>query len=232
LASIQDQLTPKDYLELQNASIFQTQSKDGKFRAEELYFPNEKLQSLGLPIILWKHYLRPQSEIGSFFLKIGLKESVNLTQVLDRVQKSKERSERIKLLQYLGENSSLYSQQLRTKYWTVEYIVCQTKDELKPPCAVYADPKAAVMGFDVIDTSLANYIETFGIRMNPTGPQLLERMALSRPTMETAREVFEYLTERISEFNERQSQRTLNELEFIPTNSKFTKPNLAYFNAS
>lgn len=46
-----------------NASIHHSQEK---YAARELYFPDDNLKDLDFPIIGWKGYLQPNSEIGLF----------------------------------------------------------------------------------------------------------------------------------------------------------------------
>ncbi|OLY82783.1 hypothetical protein AYI68_g3090, partial [Smittium mucronatum] len=100
LTSVSDTLTDAEYNKLKSASIFPAQemqmdqntsnpgdisSKRKIYRANELYFPSEKITNLGLPVLKWnKHGLFnfPSSPEGIFLAKLGMQTCPNILELV------------------------------------------------------------------------------------------------------------------------------------------------------
>ncbi|OLY78839.1 hypothetical protein AYI68_g7102 [Smittium mucronatum] len=137
LTSVSDTLTDAEYNKLKSASIFPAQemqmdqntsnpgdisSKRKIYRANELYFPSEKITNLGLPVLKWnKHGLFnfPSSPEGIFLAKLGMQICPNILELVTIASKQpintkissdinfsidSDASLRTKALEYLLEN--------------------------------------------------------------------------------------------------------------------------------
>ncbi|KAI8803502.1 hypothetical protein BJ742DRAFT_828538 [Cladochytrium replicatum] len=171
-----------------------------RYKASELYPPDELFRSIGLPIIDWKVRWRPTSEEAKFLMKIGLNAFVPLESLLDIIAKAPSPAQRMKTINYLVDN-------LRTTYiksyrpGSVNQAFLPTTDgSLAKPSECFSTPGCAILGFKILVPDLKEVGEKLGVASNPPPRALVSALLSSPPTLSNAKEIFEYLASRQSDF--------------------------------
>ncbi|KAK9702383.1 hypothetical protein K7432_011269 [Basidiobolus ranarum] len=254
LTSVQDTLTPQEIQRLKATSILpkegSSKSPPGttvqdngndtatttptpiqRYPASALYAPNERLASLGLPIIEWKGRWRPTSDEAKFLHILGLMTHPPLATILALAAPPTEKAIRTKALHYLIENfKSIYVSKYSPGQITVPFLPT-TQGTMETPSGCFSNPLNSVMNFPVLHGDLTAQADLLGVREYPYPAQLLKRLETDPPkTKEKGKAVFEYLARFQADFSHSHWS-TLRNLEFIPLddNGKLADPRSCYF---
>ncbi|KAI8616956.1 hypothetical protein BC830DRAFT_1115804 [Chytriomyces sp. MP71] len=228
LASVQDKLTSQEIARLRMTKVFTREGVEGepvdgvkkeRYKAGDLFAPEEKVRALGLPVLDWpgKVKWRATSDEAKFMFHLGLKTFVPWEELVELTAKSDTPERRFKFLEYFIENWKLaYATSYNSA--TVRYAFLpsnESKDKLYRPREMFGHPGVAVVGFPFLHTTLQPHAEKFGVREHPNGAALINFLKNTPPTQETAVAVFSYLAGRQQEFGA-QDWAVLRGLKFIP----------------
>ncbi|KAI8829064.1 hypothetical protein BJ741DRAFT_538973 [Chytriomyces cf. hyalinus JEL632] len=236
LTSVQDKLTSAEIARLKLTSVFTKESpitasasedssvanaeaKKQRYKASDLFAPNDAIRSLNLPIIDWpgKVKWRSTSDEAKFMMRLGLKVTIPWEELIERAAKSETAELRFKFLDYFIEN---WKTSYATSYdpMAVRFAFLPSEnapEQLFRPRELYAHPGVAVIGFSFLHKTLQSHAEKFGVREHPNSPTLINVLKTQPPNLENAVAVFSYLAGRQQEFSA-QDWNIVRSLKFIP----------------
>ncbi|KAA1478156.1 hypothetical protein DENSPDRAFT_659742 [Dentipellis sp. KUC8613] len=236
---------PKEVPAEEKAAAAQTKRKVSRFTASALYEPLDIFRELQLPVIDWglENKWKPSSDEAKFLYSLGLLRSPPLRTILELAARE-DAALRAKALKYFLDNfTTKYSLYDPHDFKDLAYIpaVNGSAKLMAKPTEVYANPEWALFDFAIINPNLqADALTKLKISQHPPAAQLISLLEKSPPSNEAiAKQWFEVLASRISDFSPSQLQR-LAVLPFVPTKSSASKgsavtrlsPNQCYFTGS
>ncbi|KXS11237.1 hypothetical protein M427DRAFT_115056 [Gonapodya prolifera JEL478] len=208
LASVQSKLNEEELRKLRTTSMFPKEGTPSdsttRYRADQLYFPEDALRSIDMPLLAWnKGRLRQNSEEGKLLSLFGLNKTVPLDKLLSDAAATKNSALRVRLLNYFLENHrAVYSNVYQPANISHKFLPIQGSDLLASPYEVFADPQSAVMGFSVLAEDLRPASDKFGVRLRPPVTECVRRLRTNPPRDTTeAENIFSWLSNRIGEFS-------------------------------
>ncbi|KAJ3134361.1 hypothetical protein HK100_003665 [Physocladia obscura] len=246
LTSVQDKLTGPEIGRLKMTNVFtkeelslgvlEAEKKDGavastvkkqRFKAGDLYAPNDAIRALGLPILDWpgKVKWRSTSDEAKFMSKLGLKTIIPWEELVENAAKCETNELRFKFLEYFIDNwKTVYAQTYSPTAVKHAFLPSdQPETKLYKPHEIFASPTVAIVGFPFLHRSLQSHAEKFGVRDHPNGAILLNVLRTTPPTIENAVKVFSYYAGRQSEFSST-DWNVLRTLKFVPITAPKDSP--------
>ncbi|KAL9624758.1 MAG: hypothetical protein Q9160_001112 [Pyrenula sp. 1 TL-2023] len=226
LASVRNDIPSDDTERLKSARICPKEAEKGlegssrQYRFEDLYEPKPALRDLGLPVLQWPPNYRSISAEGRFMTSLGLKSHPTVPQLIEIIAKASEVKNyqaRDKAMGYFLSNHRVngYHSFDYSKIST-PFLPLQNSDALANPSNCFTNESAALLGFNVLQTSLHSHSSDFGVQKNPPIQACLETFLQRLPTSrKEARAIFSYFSDRLAEINPAQYQR-LSQEKFIP----------------
>jgi hypothetical protein len=119
-------------------------------------------------------------------------------------------------LTYLLDNFSVYRDVYSPDHPELKVIPC-TNGRLEAPLNCFLDPRVQFLGKPHVDATKLGLLdaERLGVPRNPSPNQILECLRDQRPSMETAKPLFEYLMTLLPTFPKRQRD-ALSSTRFVP----------------
>ncbi|KAG4097577.1 hypothetical protein H8356DRAFT_993004 [Neocallimastix lanati (nom. inval.)] len=244
LTTVSEKLSNDEWNKLRTAAIFPSEDSEGKQTsrncASELYFPNDSLRELGVPIISWSKNkkLSKSSDEGKFLSRLGLQEYIPLDILLILISTC-EPKKRLIHLDYFLNNFKYYAGQYDPSSVSVPFLPCVDSDELALPYECYYDPSCKIMGYKILISHLKLHAEKLGVKAFPSSREIINNLINNPPSIEKAPEIFSFITQRQSEFTITQWNR-LKQSRIIPVlidkekkdgknNTKWVEPYNVYF---
>ncbi|KAJ3148016.1 hypothetical protein HDU86_007584 [Geranomyces michiganensis] len=236
-------LKPEELERLRVTAIFPKEQPEGappsreRFRACDLYIPDEKFRSFGLPVMdLKKKNWKTNTPEADFLLRLGIKTLIAFEELF-KLASTADPAHRHSLLSYFVEHyKSTYAPLYRSHAVKTPFLPTSGAS-LALPGACYADADAAIMGFPVLHPDWRSEKEKFGVADHPQTGILVDRLLCSPPTVAAAPAVFGYLATRLSGFS-RQDWAALTQRDFVPVYvmdksgqqvQKWVSPKAVYF---
>ncbi|ORX44853.1 hypothetical protein BCR36DRAFT_334006 [Piromyces finnis] len=250
LTTVSEDLSPDEWNKLRNAAIFPSETPETSETSENnqasrncasvLYFPNDALRNLGVPIISWNKNkkLSKYSEEGKFLSRLGLQEYIPLD-VLLVLTSTCEVNKRLLHLDYFVNNFKYYENQYDPYSVGIPFLPCLDTEELALPSECYSDPSCKIMGYKILTTHLKEHSEKLGVKAFPSSREIINKLINNPPSIESAPKVFSFIAQRQSEFTTTQWNR-IKQSRIIPVlidkekkdgtdNTKWIEPCNVYF---
>ncbi|RPB00166.1 hypothetical protein L873DRAFT_1843132 [Choiromyces venosus 120613-1] len=209
LTSVWNDIPKDDITKLKNTAICKPetsslQPKHNLYKVSELYEPDDQLRKLGLPILYWPNW-KTGSQEGKFLTSLGLKKYPGAQDVLKIAAVSEDPKLREAALQYYV-----------TNYYNNVYVAfngagvqmpflplnggSQEKPRLATPRHCYSNPRAAIMGYDILRSDLQEHGQKFGVSVDPSMSSCVDKLIAQPPTtIRDAQEKFSYFSTRLAE---------------------------------
>jgi hypothetical protein len=222
LVSVRADIPNKDIIRLRDTPICSVEKETGfngdknrLYKVSELYEPVQQNRDLQLPTLQWPGEFRPKSYEGQFLTQLGLRQYPSVTDIGNiLIQSAKSNDQQLYNITmtyyitryhvngYMGFDTS----KLRT--WPILPAEGQKFPRLYSATSLYANPKAAVLGFRILRGDLQPHAEKFGVERDPSIQGCLDFVVAQPPRdAAQAKEIFGYLATRIVEIDNRMAER-------------------------
>lgn len=231
LASVKDDIPGQDIQRLRNTPICLRATKSDevtdnkRYKVSELYEPRQEFRDLELPVLQWPVQFRGGSPEGRLLAILGLRTTPPAEDLINIMAKSGARRDHAlrdrALTYFLSHHHSHGFARFEYAKVQVPFLPLEGNPEnLSIPSKCYADPGAALVGFDVLERDWAPHATKLGVALNPPLADCITVLARRPPTTHTdARAVFGYFAGRLGEIDSSATSR-LKVLPFIPIFSK------------
>lgn len=209
LTSVRDDIPKEDITKLKNTAICKAEAVSGArlYKVSELYEPNENLRKLKLPILQWPGVWRDTSNEAKFLASLGLKKYPGVQDVLQIAGNREDAALREAALSYFVINYHINSYMtFNTSGVTIPFLPLDDSDHgekgprLVTPWQCFSNPKAGIMGFQVLRQDLQQHGQKFGVKPDPDMKDCVEKLINSPPTTtRAAREQFGYFSTRLAD---------------------------------
>ncbi|CAZ82472.1 unnamed protein product [Tuber melanosporum] len=210
LTSVWNDIPKDDIAKLKNTAICTAEtssprSQQNRYKVSQLYEPDDQLRKLGLPILYWPNWKGGSPE-GKFLTSLGLKKYPSAQDVL-RIAAVSADNETLReaALQYYVSN---YYHNGYTAFNAAGMEMAflplkgksQEKARLAAPRHCYSNPRAAIMGYDILRSDLQEHGQKFGVSADPPMALCVDKLILQPPTtIGDAQEKFSYFSTRLAE---------------------------------
>ncbi|TPX34353.1 hypothetical protein SmJEL517_g03025 [Synchytrium microbalum] len=227
LATIQAKLSNLEFDRLRATALFpreaETEAGIKRYRASELYAPDDKLRKLGVSILKWDKW-RSQSDEAKLMMTLGLKTVVPLSDLFAMMATATEPSKRALLLEYFIDNhKTTYASIYRPETVQIPFLPTVDASTYAKPADCFSEPGGLVMGFLVLKPDLKPHADKFGCRPHPPSDQLVARLRERPPPPQSAVAMFTYLASRQHDFTVR-DWTLIRDSKFIPVPITTTSP--------
>ncbi|KAF7726033.1 hypothetical protein EC973_009098 [Apophysomyces ossiformis] len=196
-----------------------------RYKANELYAPIDTLRNLQLPLIYWDSRWRTMSAEAKFLEKLGLWSTPPLSEILRLASPSANSQLQKKALAYLIDNYKNYETTYDASKIDVKFLPCADGKTYAAPRDCFTNPDVRVLGFHVLHTDLVSVRDKLGVLENPPSDRLVTAfLARINEDHSKAKEMFEYMSSRLSFFGYKHSQ-TLREAKIVPIVDKSSAGN-------
>jgi hypothetical protein len=231
LASVSNDIPGTDIARLRSTAICPKQI-DGssghgsaeRYRVSDLFEPRPDLRQLGLPVVAWPGLYRSNSPEGRFLRSLGLQTTPLVPELIQIMAETGKKGSlhdlerRDRTLAYFLSNHHTYNYGMFDyASVTVQFLPLENKpDQLATPIQCFADPGAALLGFDILKQDWIPHASRFGVRQHPPMDACIDVLAKRPPlTHRDARILFTYFAGRLGEIHHNNMAR-LSDLKFIP----------------
>ncbi|KAI5849605.1 hypothetical protein DFP73DRAFT_541210 [Morchella snyderi] len=208
LTSVGEDIPREDITKLKNTAICKAEGAGSTdlYKVSELYEPSDGLRKLKLPILQWPGIWREGSNEAKFLSSLGLKRYPGVQEVLQIAGNKEDAALREAALSYFIFNYHLNSYHtFNAAGVTIPFLpLNDSKGEKGPrlvtPWQCFSNPKAAIMGFDVLRQDLQQHGSKFGVKPDPDMKDCVDALISSPPsTNRSAREKFGYFSTRLAD---------------------------------
>ncbi|KAI8818837.1 uncharacterized protein EV422DRAFT_167088 [Fimicolochytrium jonesii] len=214
-------LQPEEMERLRVTPLFPKELPEGspptrdRYKASDLYVPDDKLRAFNLPILEWKGKWKPNTPEAKVLKNLGIRTHIPVDEFTLLVSQATPPM-RKEIFKYFIENhKTVYAGRYNALKVKTPFLPVANSDKLALPSECFSDPASAVLGFQILHPDLREEREKFGVREHPRPEALLERLLAHPPDIVAAPAVFGYLAARISDFDV-QHFRTLAARKFVP----------------
>lgn len=225
LTSVRDDIPKEDITRLKNTAICKAESVDGTrlYQVSELYEPNDSLRKLKLPVLQWPGVWRETSNEAKFLVSLGLKKYPSVPEILQIAGNREDAALREAALSYFVINYHTNSYMtFNTGGVTIPFLPLNNGGQgekgpkLVTPWQCFSNPKAAIMGFEVLRQDLQQHGTKFGVKPDPDMKDCIDKLTTSPPaTARAAREQFGYFSTRLADIMPHSVER-LGQARIIP----------------
>lgn len=209
LTSVRDDIPREDITKLKNTAICKVEDvgMTRLYKVSELYEPNDSLRKLKLPILQWPGMWRETSSEAKFLATLGLKRYPSVQEVLHIAGNKEDAVLREAALSYfiINYHTNTY-QTFNTGGVAIPFLPLDgsSRGEKSPrlvtPWQCFSNPKATIMGFDVLRQDLQQHGPKFGVKPDPDMKDCVDKLINSPPmTARAAREQFGYFSTRLAD---------------------------------
>jgi hypothetical protein len=221
-----------------------------RYKASELYAPNEILRNLDMPLLDWpgKSKWRSSSDEAKFLINVlGLKTVIPWHELIHFAALSNP-DKRSQFLNYFIENHQQYiSSGYQPHMINIGFLpTLKDPSKLCTPSTIFANIgyksilklccnlklkvfSAEVLGFDILDQNLKPHASKFGVNEHPSGTALVNAIKANPPTLDNAESIFIYMSSRQQDLKYTDWKALLN-MPFIPLGKdKWIHPSNVYF---
>lgn len=242
LTSVRDDIPREDITRLKNTAICKAESVEGTrlYQVSELYEPNDSFRKLKLPVLQWPGMWRETSNEAKFLASLGLKKYPGVHEILQIAGNRDDAALREAALSYFVINYHTNSYVMfNTGGITIPFLPLdgagrgEKEPRLVTPWQCFSNPKAAIMGFDVLRQDLQQHGTKFGVKPDPDMKDCIDKLTSYPPTTtRAAREQFGYFSTRLADIMPHSVERlshariipvALKDRERIPSSDKKVK---------
>lgn len=240
--SVRDDIPKGDLEKLRTASICPladpTDTEKTKTRlvpVTELYQPEPEMRILRLPLLKWEGHWRENSMEGKFLRSIGLKpypSALELTHMMRKAGLAKDHKQYNNVFNYFVNKHHLngYSRAGSANFVNVQFLKIEGVQfpDMAAPVHVYANPRAAVLEFSILESDFRPHAEKFGVLQDPD-LKLCAQKVINRPpkSRKEATELFGYLATRLHQIDDI-LVRLFSDARIVPIAMKKDEKGLAY----
>ncbi|ORY79100.1 hypothetical protein BCR37DRAFT_349993 [Protomyces lactucae-debilis] len=175
LASVRNDIPREDIKRLHDAKIAESETSTTKFRATDLYEPNDTLRKLGLPIIKWPvDKWKSTTEEAILLYSLGLRKYPKLDTLMSTVGTTKDAALYERTLRYMVANFAVHGYGADYTWNSAQPFLPSISNKRLHPRQVFVEPAAALFGFEVLRRDLVPSAALFGVRPLPLVHELLE----------------------------------------------------------
>ncbi|KAF7975917.1 hypothetical protein HWV62_8178 [Athelia sp. TMB] len=231
LVSIKDKLSGLELDRLKATSAFrkegETNSNSSRYKASDLYEPQESLRQLSLPILDWGTNMKWKngSTEAQFLTSIGLRRFPPLKVIIESCAHQDPTLRHVALKYLLDNYQARYSDYDPAQFPDIAFVPALNQGK---PCMsvhkeVFSRPEWASLGYLIAHPSLqADALLKLKIRERPDASTLMNLLEKTPPKDEaTARAWFGALSGHISDFNPSQLAR-LSQMHIVPVKKQST----------
>lgn len=176
-----------------------------RYKASELYVPNDTLRALKLPLIDWagKQRWRSTSDEAKFLDDLGLQSSPPLMTLLKLASPETQDPPLQKAaLAYVIDHYRDYQSVYNVATIDVAFLPCKDGKTYVAPRDVFTNPDVAILGFHVLHPDLIGIRDKLGVQEHPPATRIIHAF-MERLTTDVgqAKRIFEYMAGRMSDFN-------------------------------
>ncbi|KAJ3047161.1 hypothetical protein HK097_000176, partial [Rhizophlyctis rosea] len=241
LASVQGKLTDTEVQRLRVTPLFprEGQEEGRRWRAEELFFPQEQLRGFGVSLLSWRGKWRGGTDEARFLNHLGMRTILPVEMII-HLASTAFPERRTQLLNYFLEHYKTLIHSYEPHTITTPFLPTTVPDVLAKPTEVFADAGSGVMGFKILAEEWRGSASKLGVGNHPGCGELMDWVRKNRvESVEKGRVVFGYLGTRMSEFGDAQWTE-LRTKQFIPIQNRdphtqsthpitYVAPSMAYF---
>jgi hypothetical protein len=234
LASVRDKLKPAELARLAATPLFPQHAAEEpgapRYKAADLYAPNDALGTLDFPLLAWKGKWRAGSEEARLMETLGLVSVVPLRALWQKLHSTCAKGAAPDpYLQYFISHHRTYAPLYRAVDVQVPILPTLAASlateaklpHLAKPTDCFADAGCGCMGFKVLYPSYLEYASKFGVERNPSPELLLDALRRLRFSSTEGKRVFEYLAGRQADFSHAHWN-ALRSMSFIPVHMQHT----------
>lgn len=209
LTSVREDIPKEDITRLKNTAICKAESSGGTrlYQVSELYEPNDNLRKLKLPILQWPGVWRELSNEAKFLVSLGLKKYPDVQEILRIASNREDAALREAALSYFIINYHTNSYMtFNASGVTIPFLPLNDSGHgekgprLVAPWQCFSNPKAAIMGFEILRQDLQQHGSKFGVKTDPEMKDCVDKLIHSPPiTTRAAREQFGYFSTRLAD---------------------------------
>ncbi|KAM0713568.1 hypothetical protein Q7P37_010530 [Cladosporium fusiforme] len=214
LVSVKDDIPAEDIKRLRNTPICPAEPLSGDqvdkgklYRLDELFEPSDEIRRLALPVIQWPGQWKPASPEGRFLRTLGLLEYPDVPMLVNILNEAPATSDLQKAaLNYFIQNSFRNGydrypmQKIDKAFLPVQAFPGEGNNMIAKPTQCYANRKAAVMKFRILQADLIPHHALFGVALDPPIEICAERLIRAPPLdIGQAKTLFGYFADRLAE---------------------------------
>lgn len=245
LASVSSDIPASDIKRLKDTSFCTVESSIGRegskaldqkrYKAQELFEPNDSLRALALPVIEWPGMFISSSIEGKFLARLGLKSfptAAEVILIMAKAAASNNWTLHGKAMAYyvteydskgygifdcnsvtepflpIEKPNNFFTKNLSDKQAGLFNSPAEGQYNISSPGKCYTDEGASFFGFNILRKDLHRHAPKLGVKQHPKLSDCLD-MLIRRPppTKHDARFLYRYLAGRVSELNQRDIDR-------------------------
>jgi hypothetical protein len=237
LVSIQSDIPSKDIDRLKQAPICPIEVA-GKLPGQmsqapklvsisQVYEPTESMRMLEFPVLYWPDTYNPNSSEAKMLKRLGIKSYPAGKDVIARIWRAGQTKDINKFstalnyyINYYEQNG--YSRDPKAEIQSLPIIQVEGKPfpNFVAPQSCYANPQAAVLGYPIMQQSMALHGDKFGVKKDPDIQSCTNSIIGNPPVTEAdAIKVFEYMASRLNEIGSLLADQ-LGSAQIVPIASK------------
>lgn len=176
------------------------------YKVSELFEPKDSLRALRLPILQWPGppgSYRPGGPEARFINSLGLRPYPSVPELVELMSGNDE-SLRVSSMTYFLANHQINGYGSFQLGGSPKAIMpLQGSTRLVPPSQCFYNPRASILGFNILRKDLHDHAIKFGVARDPPMVDCVNRLLASRPQdHQNAVALFSYFASRITELGE------------------------------
>ncbi|KAK2677254.1 hypothetical protein RAB80_005994 [Fusarium oxysporum f. sp. vasinfectum] len=176
------------------------------YKVSELFEPKDSLRALRLPILQWPGppgSYRPGSPEARFINSLGLRPYPSVPELVE-LMSGKDESLRVSSMTYFLANHQINGYGSFQLGGSPKAIMpLQGSTRLVPPSQCFYNPRASILGFNILRRDLHDHAIKFGVARDPPMVDCVNRLLASPPQdHQNAVALFSYFASRITELGE------------------------------
>ncbi|KAL2264301.1 hypothetical protein VTK26DRAFT_7906 [Humicola hyalothermophila] len=230
LASVKDDIPAADMKRLRESPICPaeagprglepTKGTAQLYKVSELFEPKDTLRALKLPLLQWPGppgSFRNTSAEARFLYTLGLRPYPSVPELVNMMASSDDSLRHNAMSYFIGNHhTNGYSS---FDMWSIDKCILPiegNEKKLVRPSACYTNPRAAVLGYDILRKDLHQHSMKFGVARDPPITGCVEKL-ISNPPRDrtTAITLFEYFSTRVGDLGHN-SLVKLRDAAFVP----------------
>ncbi|KAJ4187225.1 hypothetical protein NW755_007318 [Fusarium falciforme] len=216
LASVRDDIPAQDLIKLRQTrfcpaeagpkGMEPTKGSETRYKVSELFEPKDSLRALQLPILQWPGppgSYRPSSQEARFLNSLGLRPHPSVPELVEMMA-GKDEALRVSAMTYFLANHQINGYaSFHLGDSTKAIMPLEGSTRLVPPSQCFYNPRASILGFNVLRKDLHDHAIKFGVARDPPMVECTNRLLASPPEdHKKAVVLFSYFASRITELGE------------------------------
>ncbi|KAF4986979.1 hypothetical protein FDECE_15665 [Fusarium decemcellulare] len=183
-----------------------TKGSETLYKVSELFEPKDTLRALRLPVLQWPGppgSYRPSSQEARFLNSLGLRPYPSVPELVDMMS-GKDEALRVPAMTYFLANHQINGYGSFHLGDSGKAIMpLEGSARLVPPSQCFYNPRASILGFNILRRDLHDHANKFGVARDPPMVECVNRLLASPPEdHRKAVVLFSYFASRITEMGE------------------------------